>query len=192
MASIDSDDTRHLLVRSASVITPLTLLSRVTGYVRDKAIAVTLGAGARSDAFFVAFRIPNMLREIVGEGAMSSAFIPVYTEVSHGRSEEEARAFVGRALTTFALILAALTVAGIACSPLLVDLLARQFRQDPAKFALTVTLNRWIFPYIFFVSLAAFCQAILNARHRFAVAAALAGSRISSTPTRSRPKRVWR
>lgn len=172
MASNDSDDSRHRLVRSASVITPLTLLSRVTGYVRDKAIAVTLGAGARSDAFFVAFRIPNMLREIVGEGAMSSAFIPVYTEVSHTRTEEEARAFVGRALTTFALILAALTVAGIACSPLLVDLLARQFREDPAKFALTVTLNRWIFPYIFLVSLAAFCQAILNAKHRFAVAAA--------------------
>jgi putative peptidoglycan lipid II flippase len=120
----------------------------------------------------VAFRIPNMLREIVGEGAMSSAFIPVYTEVSHGGSEEEARAFVGRALTTFALILAALTVVGIACSPLLVDLLARQFRQDPPKFALTVTLNRWIFPYIFLVSLAAFCQAVLNAKHRFAVAAA--------------------
>ena len=172
MAASDADDTRHRLVRSASVITPLTLLSRVTGYIRDKAIALTLGAGARSDAFFVAFRIPNMLREIVGEGAMSSAFIPVYTEVAHGRSEEEARAFVGRALTTFALILAALTVAGIACSPLLVDLLARQFRQDPAKFALTVTLNRWIFPYIFLVSLAAFCQAILNAKHRFAVAAA--------------------
>jgi len=172
MAASDADDTRHRLVRSASVITPLTLLSRVTGYIRDKAIAVILGAGARSDAFFVAFRIPNMLREIVGEGAMSSAFIPVYTEVSHTRSEEEARAFVGRALTTFALILAALTVAGIACSPLLVDLLARQFRQDPAKFALTVTLNRWIFPYIFLVSLAAFCQAILNAKHRFAIAAA--------------------
>jgi putative peptidoglycan lipid II flippase len=171
MAATDADDTRARLVRSASVITPLTLLSRVTGYIRDKAIAVTLGAGARSDAFFVAFRIPNMLREIVGEGAMSSAFIPVYAEVSHGRTEEEARAFVGRALTTFALILAALTVAGIACSPLLVDLLARQFRQDPSKFALTVTLNRWIFPYIFLVSLAAFCQAVLNARHRFAIAA---------------------
>lgn len=172
MAATEIDETRGRLVRSASVITPLTLLSRVTGYIRDKAIALTLGAGMRSDAFLVAFRIPNMLREIVGEGAMSSAFIPVYAEVSHGRSEEEARAFVGRALATFALILAALTVAGILCSPLLVDLLARQFRHDPAKFALTVTLNRWIFPYIFLVSLAAFCQAVLNAKQRFAVAAA--------------------
>ena len=173
MTAIDAtDDTRHRLVRSASVITPLTLVSRVTGYVRDKVIALTLGAGTRSDAFLVAFRIPNMLREIVGEGAMSSAFIPVYAEVSAGRSEDEARAFVGRALATFALILAAVTAAGILCSPILVNLLARRFHEDPAKFALTVTLNRWIFPYIFLVSLAAFCQAVLNARHRFAVAAA--------------------
>jgi putative peptidoglycan lipid II flippase len=172
MAAEDADTARHRLVRSASVITPLTLTSRVTGYVRDKVIALILGAGTRSDAFFVAFRIPNMLREIVGEGAMSSAFIPVYAEVSHERSEEEARAFVGRALGTFALILAALTAAGILCSPLLVDLLARQFRQTPGKFDLTVALNRWIFPYIFLVSLAAFCQAVLNAKHRFAAPAA--------------------
>ena len=172
MTAGEIDDTRGRLVRSASVITPLTLLSRVTGYLRDRVIAATLGAGTRSDAFFVAFRIPNMLREIVGEGAMSSAFIPAYAEVSEGESEEKARAFVGRTLATFALILAALTVAGILCSPLLVDLLARGFRQTPGKFDLTVTLNRWIFPYIFLVSLAAFCQAVLNARQRFAVAAA--------------------
>src|SRR6476619_6500183 len=119
MTADDSDDSRQRLVRSASVITPLTLLSRLTGYIRDKAMALIVGASLRSDAFLVAWRIPNMLREIVGEGAMSSAFIPVYTEVSQDRSEEEARAFVGRALATFALILAALTVAGILCSPLL-------------------------------------------------------------------------
>ncbi len=172
MAADDAALARDRLVRSASVITPLTLLSRVTGYVRDKVIALTLGAGMRSDAFLVAFRIPNMLREIVGEGAMSSAFIPVYAGVSHGKSEEEARAFVGRALGSFALILALLTVSGILLSPFLVDLLARQFRTSPGKFALTVALNRWIFPYIFLVSLAAFCQAVLNAHHRFAAAAA--------------------
>src|SRR4249920_3022924 len=106
MAASDADLSRSRLVRSASIITPLTLTSRVTGYIRDKIIAVTLGAGMRADAFFVAFRIPNMLREIVGEGAMSSAFIPVYSEVAHEKSEEEARAFVGRALASFALILA--------------------------------------------------------------------------------------
>ena len=172
MAASDPDLSRSRLVRSASIITPLTLASRVTGYVRDKIIAVTLGAGERSDAFFVAFRIPNMLREIVGEGAMSSAFIPVYSEVAHERSDEQARAFVGRALATFALILAILTAAGIVLSPLLVDLLARKFHATPGKFELTVTLNRWIFPYIFLVSIAAFCQAVLNARQRFAAAAA--------------------
>ncbi len=172
MTSSEAEDTQGRLVRSASIITPLTLVSRITGYLRDKVIALSLGAGTRSDAFFVAFRIPNMLREIVGEGAMSSAFIPVYAEVSEGEGEERARAFVGRALGSFTLILAALTAGGVLCSPLLVDLLARGFRQTPGKFELTVTLNRWIFPYIFLVSLAAFCQALLNARHRFAVAAA--------------------
>jgi putative peptidoglycan lipid II flippase len=172
MSSNDIDEARGRLVRSASAITPLTLVSRVTGYLRDKAIAATLGAGMRTDAFFVAFRIPNMLREIIGEGAMSSAVIPVYAEVSADRPAEEARAFVGRVVGTFSLILAGITVAGILVSPWLVDLLAAQFHETPGKFELTVVLNRWIFPYILLVSLAALCQALLNAHHRFAVSAA--------------------
>ena len=172
MSSSDIDETRGSLVRSASTITPLTLLSRITGYLRDKVIAATLGAGMRTDAFFVAFRIPNMLREIIGEGAMSSAVIPVYAQVAAERDEERARAFVGRVAATFALILAAITAAGILLSPLLVELLAGQFRRTPGKFALTVLLNRWMFPYIFLVSLAALSQAILNAHHRFAAPAA--------------------
>jgi putative peptidoglycan lipid II flippase len=172
MPASDIDEARGRLVRSASTITPLTLLSRVTGYLRDKVIAVTLGAGMRTDAFFVAFRIPNMLREIIGEGAMSSAVIPVYTEVAASRSEEEARAFVGRVVGTFTAILTAITALGILASPWLVNLLASPFRADPRKFDLTVTLNRWIFPYILLVSLAALCQALLNANHRFAVSAA--------------------
>ncbi|MGH9318176.1 MAG: murein biosynthesis integral membrane protein MurJ [Thermoanaerobaculia bacterium] len=171
MASTETEDTQGRLVRSASIITPLTFVSRITGYLRDKVIAVSLGAGMRSDAFFVAFRIPNMLREIVGEGAMSSALIPVYAEVSQREGEQRARAFLARALGSFTLILAALAAGGILCSPWLVDLLAKGFRQTPGKFDLTVTLNRWIFPYILLVSLAAFCQAVLNARHRFAAAA---------------------
>jgi putative peptidoglycan lipid II flippase len=172
MPGHDIEEARGRLVRSASTITPLTLLSRLTGYLRDKVIAITLGAGMHSDAFFVAFRIPNMLREIIGEGAMSSAVIPVYTEVGARRTEEEARAFVGRVAGTFALILTAITALGILVSPWLVNLLAGQFHATPGKFELTVLLNRWIFPYILLVSLAALCQAILNAHHRFAVAAA--------------------
>jgi putative peptidoglycan lipid II flippase len=172
MSGNDIDEHRGRLVRSASTITPLTLLSRVTGYLRDKVIAATLGAGMRTDAFFVAFRIPNMLREIIGEGAMSSAVIPVYAEVSARRGEAEARAFLARVAATFALILTGITVLGILLSPWLVGLLARQFRQTPGKFELTVLLNRWIFPYILLVSLSALCQAILNAHHRFALPAA--------------------
>src|SRR5215813_2573847 len=166
------DDTRGKLVRSASAITPLTLISRITGYLREKVVAMLFGASARTDAFIVAWRIPNMLRDIVGEGAMSSAFIPVYAEVSQTRSEEEARAFVGRMIGTFAFLLATLTVAGILLSPILVDLLAHDFRSRPWQFALTVSLNRWIFPYIFLVSMAALFQGVLNAHHRFAIPAA--------------------
>jgi putative peptidoglycan lipid II flippase len=172
MSSSEAAETRGRLVRSASAITPLTLLSRLTGYFRDKVIALTLGAGVRTDAFFVAFRIPNMLREIVGEGAMASAVVPVYSAARATRSEQEARAFLGRVVGTFAVLLAAVTVAGILLSPLLVDLLARGFRRSPEKFELTVLLNRWMFPYILLVSLAALCQAILNAHRRFAVPAA--------------------
>jgi putative peptidoglycan lipid II flippase len=172
MAATEMDEARRRVVRSASAITPLTLLSRLSGYARDKAFAHVLGASARMDAFLVAFRIPNMLRDIVGEGAMSSAFIPVYANVSAERSEEEARAFVGRALGTFAFLLALLTVVGILASPLLVGLLAPEFQTRPWQYELTVTLNRWIFPYIFLVSLAALFQAVLNSHHRFAVPAA--------------------
>src|SRR5512138_3354111 len=100
------EETRGGLVRSASAITPLTLLSRLTGYLREKVVATLFGATARTDAFIVAWRIPNMLRDIVGEGAMSSAFIPVYTSVAASESDERARAFVGRALGTFAFLLA--------------------------------------------------------------------------------------
>ena len=172
MPSLENEETHGRLVRSASAITPLTLLSRLTGYLREKVVALLFGTSARTDAFIVAWRIPNMLRDIVGEGAMSSAFIPVYAQIESTRREEEARAFVGRALGTFAFLLAGLTVAGILLSPVLVDLLAHDFRNDPWQFALAVRLNRWIFPYIFLVSIAALFQGVLNARGRFAVSAA--------------------
>jgi len=171
MSSARTDDSHGRLLRSASAITPLTLLSRLTGYLREKIVALYFGASARTDAFIVAWRIPNMLRDIVGEGAMSSAFIPVYAGIQASEDEERARAFVGKALGTFAFILAALTVAGILLSPFLVDLLAHEFRSDPRQFSLAVSLNRWIFPYIFLVSLAALFQGVLNAHGRFAVPA---------------------
>lgn len=103
---------------------------------------------------------------------MSSAFIPVYAQIESSRSQQEARAFVGRVLGTFAFLLAGLTVSGILLSPLLVDLLAHDFRSNPWQFALAVRLNRWIFPYIFLISIAALFQGVLNARGRFAVPAA--------------------
>ncbi|HEY6146069.1 MAG TPA: lipid II flippase MurJ, partial [Thermoanaerobaculia bacterium] len=167
-----TEQARGQLVRSASAITPLTLVSRLTGYFREKIVALFFGATARTDAFIVAWRIPNMLRDIVGEGAMSSAFIPVYAEISARGDDERARAFVGRVLGTFAFLLTGVTVVGIALSPLLVDLLAHDFRSNPWQFHLAVALNRWIFPYIFLVSTAALFQGVLNAHHRFALPAA--------------------
>ncbi len=135
-------------------------------------IAATLGAGLRTDAFFVAFRIPNMLREIIGEGAMSSAVIPVYAGISKGAARSRRGRSSAGSWPHFALILAALTVAGVLAAPWLVSLLAGQFRETPGKFELTVVLSRWIFPYVLLVSLAALCQAILNAHRRFAASAA--------------------
>lgn len=172
MATITIEETRGQLVRSASAITPLTLASRLTGYLREKVVALLFGASERTDAFIVAWRIPNMLREIVGEGAMSSAFIPVYTQLSATRNEQEARAFVGKVLGTFAFLLSGITVLGIVFSPFLVNLLAHDFRAKSWQFGLAVALNRWIFPYIFLVSLTALFQGVLNAHRRFAVPAA--------------------
>ena len=163
----------HKITKAATVIGTGTLLSRILGFFRDMAIANFFGTGMAADAFFVAFRIPNLWRRLVGEGSLTISFIPVYTEYLTQRSEEETRKVTHAAFTIAGVVLLILTVLGIIFSPILIKIVAPGFIQIPEKFELTVTLNKIIFPYLFFMGLFALCMGILNSyRHFFAPAVA--------------------
>ena len=150
----------------------MTLLSRISGLVRDIAFASVLGTSAAADAFFVAFRIPNFFRRIFGEGAFSVAFIPVFTEFRHQSSAEITRLFLDHLSARLGLVLLSLTVCGVLVAPTLVALMATGFLQDAEKFELTVDALRLTFPYLFFISYVAMAAGILNTVGRFAAAAA--------------------
>ena len=166
-----AEEARGRLVRSASVITLLTLASRLTGYARDRTIAVLFGASAASDVFYTAFRIPNLLRQLVAEGALPGVFIPSYAEKRKHGSVEDARVFAARILSALTLIVSAITVAGILFAPAIVRVLAKGFASTPGKITLTIFLTRLMFPYLCFISVAALLQAVLNAHGKFAVSA---------------------
>lgn len=166
-----AEEARGRLVRSAAVITLLTLVSRLTGYVRDRTIAAYFGASAASDVFYTAFRIPNLLRQLVAEGALPGVFIPAYAEKREKSSSEAARLFAGRILSALTVIVTAITVLGIVFAPQIVRLLAKGFASTPGKIELTTYLTRLMFPYLCFISVAALLQAILNAHGRFAISA---------------------
>jgi putative peptidoglycan lipid II flippase len=159
------------ITKAASIIGMGTLLSRILGFLRDMVIANFFGAGMAADAFFVAFRIPNLWRRLVGEGSLTISFIPVYTEYLTHRSEEESRELTHIAFTIAGIILLILTILGILFSPILIRIIAPGFYRIPEKFQLTVALNQIIFPYLFFMGLFALCMGILNSlRHFFAPA----------------------
>ncbi len=163
----------HKITKAATVIGTGTLLSRILGFLRDMVIANFFGAGMAADAFFVAFRIPNLWRRLVGEGSLTISFIPVYAEYLTRQPEEETRKVTHAAFTIAGVILLILTVLGMVFSPILIRMIAPGFIQIPEKFELTVTLNRFIFPYLFFMGLFALSMGILNSyRHFFAPAIA--------------------
>jgi putative peptidoglycan lipid II flippase len=163
---------KHSVARSAGVMAFFTLLSRIAGLVRDMVIAFSFGAASHADAFFVAFRIPNLLRRLVAEGALTASFLPVYVDHLENRGPREAERVANITFTLLAIVLALLTVAGIVFSPWIVRVFAPGFISMPETFHLTVRLNQICFPYIFFVSLVALCMGILNARGHFAAPAA--------------------
>src|SRR5262249_39622285 len=150
-----------------AVVGSATLLSRVLGFVRDLVVARAFGAGPLTDAFFVAFRLPNLLRRLVAEGALSSAFIPVFTDYLTTRTQEETRRMLRAVAGATLVVLCTLTVAGILAAPFLVRVMAPGFFADLARGALTVRLTRIMFPYLFFVGLAALAMGVLNAHRRF-------------------------
>jgi putative peptidoglycan lipid II flippase len=163
---------KHAIARAASIIGIGTLLSRILGFLRDAVIAHFFGAGMAADAFFVAFRIPNLWRRLVGEGALTISFIPVYTETLVRRPEEESRELTHVAFTLAGTILFVITLLGIVFSPLLIRVIAPGWvAEAPEKFQLTVSLNRIIFPYLFFMGLFALSMGILNSRRHFAAPA---------------------
>ena len=170
-ASISGVSEHRSLVRSASLITVITLFSRISGLVRVQRIAALLGASTESDAFIIAFRIPNLLRRLVGEGAVGAAFIPTFTQYLQSAGRKEAFRFANVLLTILTLGMAVVVVLGIVLSPWLVLLLSSGFEDTPGKLELAAYLTRIIFPYIFFVSLAAVAMGILNSVDRFAASA---------------------
>jgi putative peptidoglycan lipid II flippase len=159
------------LLKSTGVVSGMTLISRILGFVRDIVYAQAFGAGAGTDAFFVAFRIPNLLRRLFAEGGFSLAFVPVFSEYKTQRSHEQMQELVNDVAGTLGIILFLVTALGIVASPLLIWLFAPGFTADPNKFDLTVTMLRITFPYLLFISLTAFAGGILNSWGRFGIPA---------------------
>jgi putative peptidoglycan lipid II flippase len=159
------------LLRALATVSSMTLLSRILGFVRDFFIARTFGAGAATDAFFVAFRLPNLLRRMFAEGAFSQAFVPILGEYRNRRGPEDTRALVDRVATLLTLVVTGVTLLGIVFSPFLIYISAPGFAADADKFELTVTLTRITFPYILFMSLVAMAGGVLNTYSRFAIPA---------------------
>ncbi len=160
------------LLKALATVSSLTLVSRIFGFVRDVVIARIFGAGLATDAFFVAFKIPNLLRRLFAEGAFSQAFVPILAEYKNQRGETETRILLDHVAGFLALVLFVVTLAGVIAAPLIIAVSAPGFIATPEKFDLTVSLLRVTFPYILFISLVALAGGILNTHSRFSVPAA--------------------
>ena len=159
------------LLRSASVVSAFTLASRVTGLARELIIATQFGASALTDAFNVAFRIPNLFRRLFAEGAFSQAFVPVLAATRAEHGDERTRSAIDHVASVLAAVLMLFSLLGVLAAPLLVWALASGLRQGPG-FEPAVSMTRWMFPYIGFMSMVALSAGILNTWKRFAVPAA--------------------
>ena len=160
------------LFKAASTVSLLTLASRITGLVRDLLMASMFGANALTDAFNVAFRIPNLFRRLFAEGAFSQAFVPVLAAARQQQGEEATRSLIDAVATVLAWVLVLTCIAGVLGAPLLVWLLASGLRQEPASYDAAVLMTRWMFPYIGFMSMVALASGVLNTWKHFTVPAA--------------------
>ena len=159
------------LLRALATVSSLTMVSRVLGYARDFFIARIFGASLATDAFFVAFKIPNLLRRMFAEGAFSQAFVPILAGYRNANTPEDTRSLIDGVSTLLFLALVVTAALGVAAAPLIVYVTAPGFAPDPEKFGLTVQLLRITFPYIAFISLVALSAGILNTWNRFSVPA---------------------
>ena len=167
---VDGEE-RKQLVKSAGVIGIATFSSRILGFIRDIVLARLFGASAAADAFFVAYRIPSLLRELFAEGSMSAAFIPIFSEYLARRSHRDAWELASAAFTTLLTVLTGVSVLGIVIAPWLVPLIAPGFGNDPGKLALTTLLTQIMFPYLLFIGLSALAMGVLNSIRSFAAPA---------------------
>ncbi|PIW64834.1 MAG: murein biosynthesis integral membrane protein MurJ, partial [Candidatus Omnitrophica bacterium CG12_big_fil_rev_8_21_14_0_65_50_5] len=169
--SNSSQDSRRHLIKSTSVLSLGTLTSRVLGFVRDLVLAQVLGTGVRADAFFVAFKIPNMFRELVAEGATNAAVVPVLSEVKAKKTTAEFWSCVNVLFFWGIVILSGVTLAGVVLSPGIVRLMAPGFLDDADKLDLTIRLTRMMFPYLLLIGLAAYGMGVLYTLRAFTLPA---------------------
>jgi putative peptidoglycan lipid II flippase len=160
------------LLRAAATVSSLTLASRVTGLVRDLLISRIFGVNAATDAFNVAFRIPNLLRRLFAEGAFQQAFVPILADVRAREGDAGTQRLVDRVASALFWTLLAVSVAGVVAAPVLVWVIAAGLARDATAFELATTMTRWMFPYILFMALVALAAGVLNTFKRFAVPAA--------------------
>lgn len=163
---------RRKIARAAGVVGSLTLASRVTGLLRDAVVGYYFGAGMAAEAFFVAFRFPNLFRRLVAEGAMSVAFVPVFSDLLANRSATDTRRGLRALASTAALALLVMSVGGALAARTWVELFAPGFAGDPDLFRMTVRLTRILFPYLFLIGLVAVFAGFLNASRHFIAPAA--------------------
>ena len=166
MTATNKKSSRKLLKNSA-IVGAMTLISRVLGMFRDVVIANFLGASLFADAFFVAFKIPNFFRRLCAEGAFSQAFIPVLAEYKEKYSFSKVKDMLANVSGTFMQALAIITISGILLAPIIIKIFAPGFNAAAEKTAITINLLRITFPYLFFISIAAFTGAILNSYENF-------------------------
>lgn len=159
------------IIKYAGSVSAGTTISRVFGYIRDMLVAYMFGAGMFADAFYAAFRIPNLIRRMLGEGSFSSAFIPVFSEYLHTKTKSETQKLINVVFTLLFLVLLIITILGMFFSPLLVKLIAYGFTSDPEKLQLTIELTRLMFPFLLFICLAAMLLALLNTLSSFFIPA---------------------
>lgn len=159
------------VTRAAGVVGGATLLSRILGYVRDMVLASFFGAGMAADAFIAAFRIPNLLRRLFGEGSLSVAFVPVFTETLVKGDRQDGFRLAISSLKLLLICLSVVAMIGIVAAPLIIHVVAPGFAHPPEKMALTILLTRIMFPYIILIGLVALCMGILNVLGHFAAPA---------------------
>jgi putative peptidoglycan lipid II flippase len=169
------DDGRHSensrVVRAAGIVGVATMLSRIFGFLRDMVVAGFFGAGLTTDAFFVAFRIPNLLRRLLAEGSLTVSFVPVFTEYLKNKTRAEALDLANVTFTVLSIILVVVSLLGVLFSPFIVTIMAPGFSKTPVQYDLAVFLTRLMFPYILLISLVALCMGILNSLRHFAAPA---------------------